>query len=73
MQFVTIMFMVIIGAVIGWITNILAIKLLFRPLRPYKIPLLNYEIQGLLPKRKAEVPKKSSSIRRSSCSVKTRS
>ena len=49
MQFVTIMFMVIIGAVIGWITNILAIKLLFRPLRPYKIPLLNYEIQGLLP------------------------
>ncbi|CBH21246.1 conserved protein of unknown function [Acetoanaerobium sticklandii] len=55
MQFVTIMFMVIIGAVIGWITNILAIKLLFRPLRPYKIPLLNYEIQGLLPKRKAEI------------------
>ena len=47
--------MVIIGAVIGWITNILAIKLLFRPLRPYKIPLLNYEIQGLLPKRKAEI------------------
>lgn len=39
----------------GWITNILAIKLLFRPLRPYKIPLLNYEIQGLLPKRKAEI------------------
>ena len=38
MQFVTIIFMVIIGAVIGWITNILAIKLLFRPLRPYKIP-----------------------------------
>lgn len=55
MQFVTIMFMVIIGAVIGWITNILAIKLLFRPLRHYKIPLLNYEIQGLLPKRKAEI------------------
>ena len=55
MQFVTIMFMVIIGAVIGWITNILAIKLLFRPLRPYKIPLFNYEIQGLLPKRKAEI------------------
>lgn len=56
MQFVTIIkTMVIIGAVIGWITNILAIKLLFRPLRPYKIPLLNYKIQDSSQKGKLKL------------------
>ncbi|WP_300386755.1 DUF445 family protein [Clostridium sp.] len=46
---------VIIGGLIGWITNILAIKLLFRPLNPIKIPILNFEIWGLIPKRKKEI------------------
>ncbi len=55
MQFLTVMFMVVIGAVIGWVTNILAIKLLFRPFKPYKLPIFNYEIQGLIPKRKVEI------------------
>ncbi len=55
MQYFTIIFMIIIGAIIGWVTNILAIKLLFRPLKPLRIPIINYEIQGLLPKRKAEI------------------
>jgi uncharacterized membrane protein YheB (UPF0754 family) len=45
----------LIGAIIGWITNVLAIKLLFRPYEPIKLPLLNYSIQGLIPKRKAEI------------------
>ncbi len=45
----------LIGAVIGWITNVLAIKLLFRPYRPWKVPLLGYELQGLLPRRRAEI------------------
>ena len=55
MQYFTILFMIMIGAIIGWVTNILAIKLLFRPLKPFKIPIINYEVQGLLPKRKAEI------------------
>lgn len=44
-----------VGGIIGWITNILAIKLLFRPLNPIKIPVLNIEILGLIPKRKKEI------------------
>ena len=44
-----------IGALIGWITNLLAVKLLFRPFEPVNIPLLNIKIQGLIPKRRSEV------------------
>lgn len=47
----------IIGGIIGWITNILAIKLLFRPFNPVNIPVINFKIQGLIPKRKAEIAK----------------
>ncbi len=46
-----------IGAFIGWGTNRLAVKLLFRPLRSYRIPVVNLEIQGLIPKRKKEIAK----------------
>jgi len=46
---------IIIGGLIGWITNVLAIKLLFRPLKPIKIPIINFEIWGLIPKRKGEI------------------
>ncbi len=42
-----------IGALIGWTTNVIAIKLLFRPLKPIKI--LFFEIQGLIPKRHSEI------------------
>lgn len=43
----------LIGGVIGWLTNVLAIKLLFRPLHPIKLgPVV---IQGLIPKRRAEI------------------
>lgn len=55
MEILTVVLMTIIGAGIGWVTNIMAIKLLFRPIQPYRIPMIGYEIQGLLPKRKAEV------------------
>lgn len=51
----TILLLTIVGGVIGWITNILAIKLMFRPINPIKIPLLNIEIIGLIPKRKKEI------------------
>ncbi|HHV94403.1 MAG TPA: DUF445 family protein [Firmicutes bacterium] len=44
-----------VGAIIGWITNVIAIRMLFRPYRPVKLPLLPITIQGLLPKFKAEL------------------
>lgn len=47
----------IIGGCIGYITNKLAIKLIFRPINPIKIPILNIEILGLIPKRKKEIAK----------------
>jgi uncharacterized membrane protein YheB (UPF0754 family) len=48
-------FMVIIGGLIGWFTNMLAIRLLFRPYEPIKIPVIGVSLQGLIPLRKAEL------------------
>lgn len=42
-----------IGAGIGWITNYVAIKMLFRPYKEINFGL--FKIQGLLPKRKHEI------------------
>lgn len=52
---ITIIVLALIGGIIGWITNILAIKLIFRPINPIKIPIINIEILGLIPKRKKEI------------------
>ena len=52
-----ILILAIIGGLIGYITNVLAIKLIFRPIKPIKIPILNIEIIGLIPKRKNEIAK----------------
>lgn len=52
-----ILFMGVIGAWIGWITNVLAIRLLFRPYRVYRIPLLGWQFQGLIPKRQKDIAK----------------
>jgi uncharacterized membrane protein YheB (UPF0754 family) len=41
-----------VGAIVGWITNYVAIKMLFRPYRPIRI--LGLTIQGLLPRRRKE-------------------
>lgn len=43
----------ITGAVIGWFTNYVAIKMLFRPYRP--VNLLGYKLQGLIPKRRKDI------------------
>ncbi|MEC1409076.1 DUF445 family protein [Bacillus safensis] len=56
--FTTFIFMIIIGAVIGAATNHLAIKMLFRPYKPYylfgkQLPFT----PGLIPKRRDEVAK----------------
>jgi uncharacterized membrane protein YheB (UPF0754 family) len=50
-------FLIVVGAIIGWLTNVLAIKMLFRPIRPFRIPLLNITIQGLIPKRRHDISK----------------
>lgn len=42
-----------IGAIIGWITNYVAIKMLFRPYKEINFGL--FKIQGLIPKRKHEI------------------
>lgn len=45
----------IVGALIGWLTNLLAVRLIFRPYVAVKVPLLGLEIIGLVPKRRAEI------------------
>ncbi|ADG82728.1 hypothetical protein Tfer_1067 [Thermincola ferriacetica] len=47
----------VISALIGWITNVLAIKMLFWPYKPVKIPLTNWVFQGVIPKRQKEMAK----------------
>lgn len=42
----------LIAAAIGWFTNFVAVRMIFRPHRPVK--LLGLTLQGLLPKRKKE-------------------
>ena len=37
-----ILILAIIGGLIGYITNVIAIKLIFRPINPIKIPILKY-------------------------------
>ncbi|MGI6586758.1 MAG: DUF445 family protein [Gracilibacteraceae bacterium] len=50
-------FLIAAGAIIGWFTNVLAIKMLFRPIKTFRIPLLNITIQGLIPKRRHDIAK----------------
>lgn len=43
----------LIGAGIGWLTNRLAIQMLFRPRKPVR--LFGYNVQGLIPRRQGEL------------------
>jgi len=45
----------VMGALIGWVTNVIAIKMIFRPYKPIKLPLTNFSIQGVIPKRRYEI------------------
>lgn len=47
--------MPVIAALIGWGTNVIAIRMLFWPRKPVRIPLIGYELWGLLPKRQEEL------------------
>jgi len=46
----------IISALIGWLTNWVAIRMLFRPTNPHRI--LGIKIQGLVPARQKEMARK---------------
>ncbi len=50
MEILRFFIMVLIGGLIGWITNKVAIKMLFRPVNPVKI--IFFTFQGVFPKRK---------------------
>ncbi|GAB6875936.1 DUF445 domain-containing protein [Thermaerobacter litoralis] len=43
------------GGLIGWATNRVAIWALFRPIRPWRVPGLGWTLQGLLPRRQADL------------------
>ncbi|WZL74492.1 DUF445 family protein [Clostridiaceae bacterium 35-E11] len=57
MFWIKLLILATVGTIIGWITNVLAIKFIFRPLEPINIPVFGVKIQGLIPKRKAEIAK----------------
>ncbi len=44
-----------IGAFIGWATNVIAIRMLFRPHRPVRVPMTPLILQGVLPRRHADL------------------
>lgn len=50
----------VIGAIHGWVTNLLAIRLLFRPRRP--IRFLLWTVQGVVPRRRADLAKRVAEI-----------
>ena len=46
-----------VGALIGWMTNVIAIKLMFRPINPIGIKGTPFVLQGMIPKRRIEIAK----------------
>ena len=54
-DFYRIAVMALVGALIGWTTNVMAIKMIFRPIDPIRIPLFGWTLQGLIPKRRREI------------------
>ncbi len=52
-DFIYFMIFPAVGAMVGWITNKIAIKMLFRPRRPVKI--LGVTLQGVIPRRHTEL------------------
>jgi len=53
MFYLNLVLLPLVGAFIGWITNLLAVKLLFRPYKPYRF--LGRTFQGVLPKRRYDL------------------
>lgn len=58
-SFLVILFMVVVGAVIGGVTNVIAIRMLFHPFKPYYIFKMRIPFTpGLIPKRREEIATK---------------
>lgn len=53
MQIITFCLIPVISAFIGWLTNYVAVKMIFRPRR--EIRILGFRIIGLIPKRKSDL------------------
>lgn len=59
-----------IGAAIGWCTNWLAVKMIFRPREP--VSILGFKVQGLLPRRRADLARNvAETVERDLLSVET--
>src|SRR3712207_3716004 len=54
---IRILLLALVGAIIGYSTNVIAVKMLFKPLKPIRIPVIGYELWGLIPKRKDDIAK----------------
>jgi uncharacterized membrane protein YheB (UPF0754 family) len=50
------------GGLVGYVTNYLAVRMLFRPRKPVRIPLLGIRLQGLIPAKKAELVESLASV-----------
>ena len=50
-----------VGAFIGWLTNYVAIKMLFRPREPWYI--LGFPMQGVMPRRQRDLALTSTGLR----------
>lgn len=55
MFYIKIILIPLIGGFIGWLTNMIAIWLLFRPYEKYTVPVIGLEIWGLIPKRRHDI------------------
>lgn len=53
MEIEKLLLFIFIGGLIGWLTNKIAIKMLFRPINPHHV--LGFKIQGVFPKRKDQI------------------
>ncbi len=54
--FLTYILTPLLGASIGWFTNYIAVKMIFRPYKP--INILGIKIQGLMPRRQPDLARK---------------
>lgn len=60
MDFLVVVYIPFFTALIGWLTNKVAIKMLFRPRRPFRV--FGILFQGLIPRRQAEIAERSAEI-----------
>ena len=51
---VKLLILALIGGFIGWVTNLIAVKMLFRPMNPVRLPF-GLKLQGLLPARRKDL------------------